>query len=142
MAGAGVTYEWHKEKDDPNFVYIITAAGKGFDLLNEFLFSGTGSIQLTSKGIQIDFQNAGLLNPRSATLRLTGGKIVESNADETQGNTAIWWNIKSGDQVRVILTEASKSPLPFACPLGLLLVGIFVPFRMKFRAQSKRKPFV
>lgn len=141
----GMSYGWRKEKDDPKFVYIITASGKGLGLLNEFMFSNEGHVQTTSQGIQIDVQNQGLLNPRSLTLRFTGGKIVESNADEIQGDTAIWWDVKSGDQVHVVLTEASKNPLPIWCLLGLgvggmiVVIGFGVVLWKRFRTESEMR---
>jgi hypothetical protein len=40
----GVKYDWHKEKDDVNTVYVFTTEGKGFHLLNEMVFSNRATI--------------------------------------------------------------------------------------------------
>ncbi|MCX7840896.1 MAG: hypothetical protein N2559_15785 [Anaerolineae bacterium] len=123
-----VRYEWRKEKDDANTVYVITTEGRGWKLLNEMVFNSKASIQSTDKGVRVSYRESGLIGARATTLRLTGGKIISSNADEVKGNTAIWYNVKYGDQVDVVLTEASKSPIPIPCPGGLAILALLLPF--------------
>jgi hypothetical protein len=121
-----VRYEWRKEKDGNNTVYVITTEGKGWASLSQVVFDGKARIESTDRGVRLVLRDTGVISTRATTLRLTGGQIVSSNADEVKGNTAIWYNVQPGRTVEAVLTEASRSPLPVPCPGGTM-VALLLP---------------
>ncbi len=100
----GIDLTWEKEpQSDGSLVYRISSTGTGFDKLNQVAFDNHANIFLDANR-QITLR----YNPNTElityTLRVTGGKIIDSNADRVEGSTAIWKN--PGGEINVILTEA------------------------------------
>ncbi|MBC7265160.1 MAG: hypothetical protein H5T64_12510 [Chloroflexi bacterium] len=122
-----VRYTWKKEPQrDGGITYIVSIEGRGLQKLNETAFSGMATIYVdeSSRERRVVFSAmpAGLLGG-TVSLRLTGGKIISSNADELKGNTAIWYNLTFGESAEAVLTETSRTALP--CPVSTALV-VFV----------------
>jgi len=121
-----ITYKWRKEKKDGSLIYTYTAQGTGWADLNSALFSGSATIVEGPKSGQVYFRKqvtadeSIMINPYG--LRLTGGKIVSSNADEVKGNTAIWYNLATSEYAEAVLTEAPSLPGGVSCPAGAILV--------------------
>jgi hypothetical protein len=117
----GVRYSWRKERKEGNVVYLFSVEGKGWAVLNQAVFNGQAQIQSTKEG-HVYFSYTPLFAARAFTLRLTGGKILSSNADEVRGNTAIWYNVISTGYAKATLTEASRSSLPCLGSVGLIVL--------------------
>lgn len=115
---AGVEVEWRKEHPaDGSTTYIIEEKGQGYDTLLATVFNEGTTIYEDAEG-QIHFEwhggSGGLVTQE---VRLTGGRIVSSNADQVQGGTAIWYNPTS---IEAVLTPSSRLNLGST----LLIVGI------------------
>jgi len=132
----GVRYSWRKERKEGNIVYHFSVEGEGWAALNQAVFNGQAQIQSTEEG-HVYFSYTPLFAARAFTLRLTGGKILSSNADEVRGNTAIWYNVVSTGYAEATLTEAARSPLPCLGSVGfvVLLVPIGM-FALRHRTRS------
>lgn len=102
---AGVEVEWRKEHpDDGSTTYIIEEKGRGYDTLLATVFNEGTTIYEDAEG-QIHFEWHGGGGLVTQEVRLTGGRIVSSNADQVQGSTAIWYNPTS---IEAVLTPGSR----------------------------------
>lgn len=117
----GVRYSWHKEYKEGNLIYHLSIEGKDWATLNQAVFNGQAQIQFTEEGY-VHFWYMPVFAGRAFTLRLTGGEILSSNADEVSGRTAIWYNVNSTGYAEATLTEATRLSLP--------CLGIVVPILM------------
>ena len=132
----GVRYSWRKERKEGNVVYHFSGEGKGWAALNQAVFDSQAQIRSTEEG-HVYFSYTPLFAARTFTLRLTGGKIVSSNADEVRGNTAIWYNVISTGYAEATLTEATRSSLPCLGSMGLmLLLASISMFRIRHRIRD------
>ncbi len=129
-----IRYDWRIEKRDDNTAYVVNAAGRGWQTLNELVFDKRAMIQATNNPGEISFSYSSK-DALPTSLRLTGRKIVSSNADEIRDNTAIWKNIKSRERVEAVLTERSKFPLSLTC-LGGSTLFLFAPVFSLFGASG------
>jgi len=141
----GVRYRWRKERKEGNVVYHISVEGKGWATLNQAVFNGQAQIQSSKEGHVYFYYNAyyyytPLFAARTYTLRLTGGKILSSNADEVRGNTAIWYDIISTGHAEATLTEATRSSLPCLGSIGLIV--LLIPISMFATRHRTRKGVV
>jgi len=111
---------WSKDQhSDGSVTYHLSLDGKGYASLNQALFNNQAAIRtVTQDGQrQIHFSYTALsAGVRRFGLRLTGGRIVSSNADEVRGGTAIWRTWRGSAEA--VLTEASGLP-----DLALILGG-------------------
>lgn len=134
-----VRYNWRKQQKDGNSVYHFSIEGKGWAVLNNAVFSDQAEISSTNEG-RIYFRYSPLFAARVFTLRLTGGEIVSSNADEVRGSTAIWYNVVSTGYAEATMTPAmrliSRPSLPCLGSLGLVTLVTLVAIATK--AQSSR----
>ena len=122
-----VRYSWRKEQTEGNVVYHFSVEGQGWAALNQAVFNNQAQIQSTEEG-HIYFSYTPLFAARAFTLRLRGGKILTSNADEVRGNTAIWYNVISTGYAEATLTEAAPSLPPCLGSVGLIF--LLIPLSM------------
>lgn len=123
----GLTLNWSKNKQDENTAYRVTAEGTSWNKLNEFAFNSQAVITTNGDQISVSYRDVGF-GARAITIKLTGGSIVSSNADEVKGNTAIWYNLSSSPNgIQAVLTPASKSPIGGLPCIGGVAVLTFIP---------------
>jgi hypothetical protein len=116
-------FEW-KQLDNGTVVIFGDVKGKDFDGLNEMFFEGKAEV--TEEAVdgqrQIKIRRTYSSNQiGSREIKITGGDIVHSNADQVEGNTAIWHN---PDHLEVTLTEASKNSFLGWTIGGLVTAGL------------------
>ncbi len=118
--------------DDGSLNYVMQAGGQNYDLLNEVYFQGEADISVAEGGGQRTVTINYVFSDPSAdpntqqqqltpeeqemqsqmlqtfgmgiSFRISGGKIISSNATRVEGNTAIW---DAPGEIQVTLTEAA-----------------------------------
>ncbi len=114
----GIDVEWHKDHPgDGSTTYVIEEKGQGYDLLLATVFNEGVTLYEDAEG-QIHFEWYGSSGLVTQEVQLTGGRIISSDADAVQGNTAIWYNPES---IEAVLTPASRSVLGSVPLLGVVL---------------------
>ena len=108
----GWKYSWRAEYPQGGGVsYIISAEGSGLETLRGIL-GEQATIYVPDSGgsrrLVVHFTPTSPTLASSYTLQLTGGKIISSNADVVDGNTAIWYDLAYGESADAVLTEASS----------------------------------
>ncbi len=146
MRRLGIDWTWRKELKESDTIYHVSAKGKGWDNLNQATqrlmgYGGATVTRIDGGHLSFQYTTAGSSWSGGAhTLRLTGGKIISSNADEVKGNTAIWYNLQSqygsGGDALAVLTEATRTPIP--CPAGLGLVLLVMPVGLYAHTHARR----
>ena len=120
---------WRKEYKEKNVIYHLSVQGEGWSALNRAVFNNQAQIRYIDRGrvyFFLPLQSAFAQQP--LTLRLTGGKIISSNADEVSGRTAIWYDVRSKGGAEATLTEAGQSSP--ACLGSVGLVVLLIPVTM------------
>lgn len=133
----GIEYSWNKSHgSDGSTTYNLSLNGRGWDALNELVFNNSARIYTdTSPGqrrIHFSYYGSGY---RSFTLHLTGGRIISSNADETKGGTAIWYNVIGSAEA--VLTEASPVDVIGKVLIGLAVIGVILGAGILFRTRRR-----
>ncbi|HUW95020.1 MAG TPA: hypothetical protein VMW58_04480 [Anaerolineae bacterium] len=104
-------YSWRVEYPEGGGVsYIVSAEGKGLETLRGILGDQATIYAHESSGARrlvLHFSPVSPTPAGSYSLRVTGGKIISSNADIVDGNTAIWYDLSYGQTADAVLTEAS-----------------------------------
>jgi hypothetical protein len=124
-----VEFSWEKERhEDGGVTYRFTMKGEDWDQLNEVIFDGQATITKDESGqVHLSYYTMGNIGFARTVLRLRGGKIISSNADRVEGDTAIWID---PSQVEVVLTEKSSfglgNTLLIAVGGGFCLVLVIV----------------
>ncbi|GIL15495.1 MAG: hypothetical protein BroJett039_06680 [Chloroflexota bacterium] len=135
----GLVLNWSKSKQDENTAYRITAEGAGWNELNKFAFDNQAELTTNGNQITVAYRSLGF-GARALTLKLTGGSIVSSNADEVKGNTAIWYNLGSSlNGVQAVLTPASKSPISGVPCIGGAAILALIPFGLVRYTRRKHQ---
>jgi LPXTG-motif cell wall-anchored protein len=111
-----------KENNDGTATYIINQKGKGYDNLNDALFGGDASIS-AGKGNEVTIRYNMSFGEMSyldkAIFKISGSKIIDSNADRVEGSTAIWEDPSS---INVTLVGGGGSSIIWLL-LGVVVVG-------------------
>ena len=125
-----VEFSWEKERhEDGGVTYRFTMKGEGWDNLNEGVFDGQATITRDESGqVHLSYYTMGDIGFTRTVLRLRGGKIISSNADRIEGDTAVWID---PSRVEVVLTEKSSFGLNNILPMAVgggccLILGIAV----------------
>jgi predicted enzyme related to lactoylglutathione lyase len=102
-----VEFSWEKERhEDGGVTYRFTIKGEGWDQLNEGVFDGRATITRDESGqVHLSYYTMGDIGFTRTVMRLRGGKIISSNADRVEGDTAVWID---PSRVEVVLTEKSS----------------------------------
>lgn len=97
-----------EERGDGSVVMGGTSSGQGFENLNNEAFDGSAEITTNADGsvsIAWTVEDPGMMGI-TMIIRITGAEIIDSNADEVEGSTAIWNN---PSQVNVTLMPGRGS---------------------------------
>lgn len=138
-----IKVSWERKIDGGSYVWLLTATGSNWDSLKPFLNPRVLEYQTGSNGkvvhisgtIVRDGQVQGTYN-----LRLSGEKIVSSNADFVENNTA-YWNDVVGREFDVVLVESwcwerYSHLVPFL--IGGVIV-VLLGFGLSFIAHQKQR---
>jgi len=107
---------------DGSITYLMARQGTDLDSLNDELFSGLANISRRPDGT-IEFYYAPGWGAQAYGLRLTGGRILSSNADEIKGNTAIWNDLMRSGSAEAVLTESTGASVnPGLLGAGAVLI--------------------
>ncbi len=101
-----IEFSWEKEQHEDGGVTLhFTMKGEGWDKLNDSVFDGQATITRDKDQVHLSYYPMANIGFMRTTLRLRGGKIISSNADRVEGDTAIWID---PSRVEVVLTEKSS----------------------------------
>jgi predicted RNA-binding Zn-ribbon protein involved in translation (DUF1610 family) len=111
----GIETSFRKETKGTDNVYFVSTESKGLLQLNQAAFQNSAAITLADGLINFAYTRNAFSADVAYVLHLTGGEIVESNANEIKSGTATWFNLRPGQTARAKLKPASKFGL-----LGML----------------------
>lgn len=143
MRSEGVEVQWKQQerREDGNIGYLVSAKGKGLDILNTAFFEGQAVLYVdeSTGERQIVFSyTPGQAFAQEQTFTLVGGKIISSNGTQTNGRTVTWVNPTG--PMEAVLTEASPLGwLPYALIGGggvlLIIAGVGIVASVVRRRQ-------
>jgi hypothetical protein len=149
-----------EETSDGGARMIGETSGQGFEDMNEGFFDGTATISTNDQGhvtISNTYEDMDELGMGiTMNVRISGGEIIDSNADRVEGSTAIWENPSS---VEVTLVPGRPTGgvsgiaagggsgtmfLIIAAVIAIIvvlgIVGVVVFFVMKGKKQPPQPP--
>jgi hypothetical protein len=97
-------FAWRQNRDG-SMSMDVEGDGQGLEALNQAFFEGQADISINrQQEITIRHSYDQLGQVGSNVVKISGGEVINSNADKVQGNTAIWRNPQ---RIEVTLTGAS-----------------------------------